>query len=149
MSSQGPHDGRCRRYALALVIVLMGVACKSSPTAPITVECPTILTIVSGDNQRAAPGTALPSMLEVHADVDPRYRSMFCVGFSFSIAWSVEAGGGSIRPSEVSGQIQSNYTAAWTLGPAPGAQTVRATIRGSEQHPAATVVFRAVAESPQ
>ena len=140
---------RLRRYALVTLIVLAGAACKS-PTAPFTVDCPSVLTIAAGDNQRAPAGTALPAVLDVHAAVKPGYESMFCTGFVFSIAWSVETGGGSIRPAEVSGQrIQSRYTAAWTLGPVPGTQTVRATVRGSENNSAASVLFTAIAESPR
>ena len=140
---------RLRCYALVTLSVLAGAGCHS-PTAPLfSVECPSVLTIAAGDNQRAPAGTALPAVLDVHAAVKPGYESMFCTGFVFSIAWSVETGGGSVRPAEVPRQLQSRYTAAWTLGPGPGTQTLRATVRGSENNAAASVLFTAIAEPPR
>ncbi|HEX6164882.1 MAG TPA: hypothetical protein VFZ31_16055 [Vicinamibacterales bacterium] len=147
MIRAGRRFARSGRYAFVAVAVVTTVGCQS-PTAPFTVKCPSVLTIVAGDNQRAAMSTALPTALEVHATVSPAHRSMFCAGFVFNIAWSVESGGGSVVPDPLSGTIQTNYTARWTLGPAPGPQTVRATVRDSEESPA-TVVFRAVAEPQQ
>ncbi len=132
-------------YPLVTFVVLMCVAC-GSPTAPFF-DCPKVFSIVSGNNQRAAAGTTLTSLLEVSSAVSPGRESMFCTALGPQIVWSVETGGGSIVA--VSDGPRPGSTAVWTLGPTPGVQAVRATWTNTGENAVRFVLFSAVAESPQ
>lgn len=95
----------------------------------------TSITIVSGNNQTALAGSALPTALGVSVK-DSSGRAVAAA----SVSWTVVAGGGSVTPSTSTTDSGGLATTSWTLGAAPGANRVTATVAGI-----APVTFDAVA----
>jgi hypothetical protein len=91
---------------------------KAPPTA-------TSITIVSGNNQTAVAGSALPTALGVSVK-DSSGRAVA----GTSVSWSVAAGGGSVTPATSMTDSGGLATTNWTLGGAPGANRVAATVAG-------------------
>jgi hypothetical protein len=104
------------------------------------------LEVVSGDNQTAAPGAALPEPLVVRFGVDA--PSMFCTGLGARIEWSVVSGGGTVTGTQSA--VGPSHSARWVLGPEPGEQNVRATwVNAPNTRVGLQVSFRAFAKLPE
>jgi protocatechuate 3,4-dioxygenase beta subunit len=95
------------------------------------------LAIVTGNNQSGTVSTTLGSPLVVRA-VDANGNPETGLTVIFAIA----SGGGVVNPTIATTDVNGRATANWTLGAAPGAQTVTATA-GSK-----SVTFAAVAVAP-
>jgi hypothetical protein len=91
---------------------------KSPPTAA-------SIAIVSGNNQTAVAGSALPTALGV--SVKDSSGQAFA---GASVSWTVVAGGGSVTPATSTTDGAGLATTNWTLGGAPGANRVTATVAG-------------------
>jgi len=83
------------------------------------------ITIVSGNNQAAVAGSALPTALGVSVK-DGSGRAFP----GASVSWTVVAGGGSVAPATSTTDSGGLATTNWTLGGAPGANRVTATVAG-------------------
>ncbi|HWK88495.1 MAG TPA: Ig-like domain-containing protein, partial [Longimicrobium sp.] len=104
------------------------VATASSPgataasfTATATAGPATALQKAAGDAQSGSPGTALANPVVVRA-VDAHGNAVPGVG----ITWTVMSGGGSVTPPTNTTGAGGTASATWTLGPATGAHTLRA-----------------------
>jgi len=118
--------------ALVTVVAACGDNGQTEPVPSLTMEkAPT----KSGDGQTGAPGDALPLPLRVLVT-----RGGEPVG-QVSVNWSTPDGGG-IGPTTVSG-TDGFAEAPWTLGPAEGKQTARASVTGATNSP---IIFTATAE---
>lgn len=84
---------------------------------------PASVSIVSGNNQAAAAGSALPTLLGVSVK-DSSGRAVAAA----SVSWTVVAGGGSVTPASSTTDSGGLATTSWTLGAAPGANRVTATV---------------------
>jgi len=91
---------------------------KAPPTAA-------SITIVSGNNQTAVAGSALPTALGVSVK-DGSGRAFP----GASVSWTVVAGGGSVAPATSTTDSGGHATTNWTLGGVPGANRVTATVAG-------------------
>lgn len=81
--------------------------------------------IVSGDGQSAQPGAVLPEALVVRVvDGDGNAVS------DAAVTWVVTAGGGSVNPESGTTDAQGQASTTWTLGSAPGVNTVEAIVSG-------------------
>jgi PKD repeat protein len=83
------------------------------------------VTKVSGDNQSALPGTALPEPLIVEVR-DAQGNPIA----SRAVTWVVGTGGGSVDPQNTTTDAQGRASTRWTLGPAVGPNTVNAVVSG-------------------
>jgi VCBS repeat-containing protein len=83
------------------------------------------VTIVSGNNQQAAPGTQLRDELVVEV-LDENNNPI--VGRA--VAWVVGTGGGSANPETSNTNGQGRASTRWTLGPNPGPNTLSAVVSG-------------------
>ncbi|HET8623868.1 MAG TPA: Ig-like domain-containing protein [Gemmatimonadales bacterium] len=93
--------------------------------------------VVSGDNQTAPAGSRLPSPLVVRvldAERNPVAGS--------AVSWTVEEGGGTVEPPSSVTDADGSASAAWTLGPRAGPNSVRAIVSR------VSVVFSATATAP-
>jgi hypothetical protein len=86
------------------------------------------VSIVSGDDQVAPPGTMLPDELVV-AVVDGEGNAV--VGAA--VTWVVTAGGGSLDPATGTTDANGRAATRWTLGPSVGANTAQAIVSGVGQ----------------
>ena len=115
------------------------------------INCPTtyVFSIDAGDRQTGTVGDASPIRLAVSAHLP---SGLFCPGGGFpnaQVVWSIETGGGSIAPVPADIPTDIRHFAIWTLGPAVGRQTVRATWMNSGDTTAPFVIFEATAANPQ
>ncbi|MFL5493852.1 MAG: Ig-like domain-containing protein [Gemmatimonadales bacterium] len=81
------------------------------------------LEIVSGDQQMAVVGTPVPN--------DPIVSLTDAAGnpvIGMAITWVIGDGGGSVAPETSTTDEQGHATTRWTLGPAPGRNTVSAVV---------------------
>ena len=111
-------------------------------TAAVTVEQqPTVLLVLSGDNQEATAGSPLPGAVQVQV-TDQGGTGVGGVVISFAPG----QGAGSVNPQNAVSDAGGRASTEWTLGgDRYGSQTLRVTIESG----AATVVnARAVPESP-
>jgi adhesin/invasin len=83
------------------------------------------VSIVSGDGQTGPVSTELPADLVVQVR-DAANNPVPGV----AVTWVVGAGGGSITPGTSNTDPSGQATATWTLGPAPGPNTVSAVVSG-------------------
>jgi hypothetical protein len=83
------------------------------------------ISIVSGNNQTAVAGSALPTALGVLVK-DSSGRAFA----GASVSWAVVAGGGSVTPITSTTDSGGLATTNWMLGGAPGANRVTATVAG-------------------
>ena len=102
--------------SLALAACGGGGGHKAPPTA-------VSITIVSGNNQTAMAGSALPTALGVSV----KGSSGRAVAAA-SVSWTVVAGGGSVTPATSTTDSGGLATTNWTLGGALGANRVTATV---------------------
>ncbi|MDH4352345.1 MAG: hypothetical protein OEW56_14450, partial [Gemmatimonadota bacterium] len=135
----------CRNPRLLLSLtaaIAVGAGCASSEDGgpnPAPDTTPASMSVVSGNTQTGQTGTALGNPLVV--------KVVNAAGDALSgitVAWTVEAGGGSLGGAtsitSTLGQAQISYT----LGGSAGANTVRATAQGT----AVTTTFSATATAP-
>ncbi len=110
-------------------------------TATVTVEQrPSVLVVLSGSNQQAAAGAALPNPVEVQV-ADQGGAGVSGVAISFAPG----EGAGSVNPENAVSDAEGKASTQWTLGGGFGTQSLRVTISQGAQ----TVVnARAVPESP-
>ena len=86
----------------------------------------TKLNVLSGDAQGALTGAPLPSPLVVRAT--DRYNNAVP---GVTVSWQVTAGGGSVLPASSVTDSLGQAQTVWTMGGAPGAQSVRAAAGGA------------------
>jgi hypothetical protein len=91
---------------------------------------------VSGDGQSAVVGTSVADPLVVRVR-DSGGNPVAGLG----VTWLVTAGGGSVQPQNVSTGQDGLASTVWTLGPAPGPNTVTAVVSG-----VGTVAFNAAGQ---
>lgn len=128
-------------FRLAAFAAVLAALAGCSRESEFIFPCHFDLKLVSGNNQRGAPGTTLPEVLEVQLTGG----SFGCFPQSIAVGWAIESGGGTVTPET----LPPGHTARakWTLGPAPGTQTVRATWQNGAERPSA--LFTAIAEAPR
>ncbi len=85
----------------------------------------------SGNNQQGAPGSALPQPLVVQLSQPPAGASAAKGLAGVVVTWAVTAGGGRLASTTSITDSAGRATNQWTLGPAAGANTVRADVPGS------------------
>jgi Big-like domain-containing protein len=83
------------------------------------------VSIIAGNNQTGPVSTELPQALVVEVR-DAQNNAVPGV----AVTWVIGTGGGSVTPSTSSTDASGNSSAAWTLGPAPGTNTVSAVVSG-------------------
>ena len=100
---------------------------------------PTVLSIVSGDNQNGLTGEALanPFVVEVRDQYDDPVAGV-------TVTFAVSGGGGSLSDISVDTDANGLAQSTLTLGSAPGTNTVEASVEGLSQ----MVVFNAEASLP-
>jgi hypothetical protein len=135
---RGSRASFIRHLAALAVIVLLG-ACNGDTDASPGVQG--TLQIDEGDNQTASTGERLPvDLLVVAENTNGGYLDGYLVD------WSVVSGGGTLTSASTT-TISGFASNSWTLGPAIGAQQVKATLRASD--PELSVIFTATAvEAP-
>lgn len=84
------------------------------------------ITIVSGNNQTAVAGSALPTALGVSVK-DSSGRALA----GTSVSWTVVAGGGSVTPATSTTDSTGMASTRWTLGTTVGVNRATATVAGS------------------
>ncbi|HKT60913.1 MAG TPA: Ig-like domain-containing protein [Gemmatimonadales bacterium] len=94
-------------------------------TATATAGAASGVTIVSGDGQTGPVSTELPNDLVVEV----RDAGGNAVP-SVAVAWVVGTGGGSVTPTTSVTDANGRASAAWTLGPSPGSNTLSAVVSG-------------------
>jgi PKD repeat protein len=94
--------------------------------------------IVSGSGQQAAPGAQLPSELVVQV-LDAQDNPIA----GRAVAWVVGTGGGRPNPETSETDEQGRATTRWTLGEAPGRNTLSAVVSG-----VGVALFEATATKP-
>lgn len=100
-----------------------GVTAQASLTVS-AVSTPTIQA-VSGNGQTGEVGTVLPDPLVVElrdAQGNP--------SAGFSVSWTVTAGGGTVSSTSTITNSQGQAQVSWTLGPAGGGNSVKASVTG-------------------
>jgi plastocyanin len=82
------------------------------------------LSLVSGNNQTAAPGAILPlsPTVQVAQDGEPVQGQ--------SVSWTVTAGGGTVNATETTTDNAGRTSTTWTLGPNEGNNRVEASVPG-------------------
>jgi Bacterial Ig-like domain (group 1) len=97
------------------------------------------LVLISGSGQTAQPGSELPDPLVV--------RLVDAAGNGIpdrAVSWIVATGGGSVAPTTGNTDADGIATAAWTLGPTAGPNTLNAVVSGIDN---GVVLFTATAGS--
>jgi adhesin/invasin len=114
--------------------VVSGVG-QATFTATGLVGTPNEIRIASGNGQTGQTGQRLGSDLVVLV-LDERDNPIP----GATVAWQVQSGGGSVDPASSATDASGRASARWTLGSAPGANTLRASVSG-----AGAVTFQATA----
>lgn len=126
------------RNALLVAAAAVLVACPGRSPGPKAAGVGSIAK-VQGDGQTAVPGAAIP--------ISPRVVVQDSLGQRMpgvNVQFAVTAGGGTIQSSTVATDSDGQASCgAWTLGPAPGRNTIAASVDGLE-----AVMFVATAASP-
>lgn len=86
---------------------------------------PLQVVVFSGDGQAGSAGSALPSPLVVQV-VDASGNPVP----GRAVVWVIGMGGGSVTPQNSTTDVEGKASTSWTLGPAPGANTVNAVVSG-------------------
>ncbi|HEY7472218.1 MAG TPA: hypothetical protein VIE68_07720 [Gemmatimonadota bacterium] len=117
---------RARSIAISILsLVAMGVpGCGDLLQEPDTGKLPARLAEVSGNGQTAAAGATLAQPVRVRV-VDP--AGLPSPGLW--VEWSVVVGAGKVSPRNSFSDEDGVAETTWTLGPAPGLQTIRAFVR--------------------
>lgn len=101
---------------------------------------PAALVVVSGGGQSAAPGTALAQPLVVRVD-NASSQPLANV----TVTWSVLSGGGTLSTTSTTTGTDGRTQVTYTLGPAAGANQIRAAVAGAA---GLTATFTATAAVP-
>jgi hypothetical protein len=112
--------------------VVSGVG-QATFTATGLAGTPNEIRIVSGNGQTGPAGQRLAADLVVLV-LDERDNPIA----GATVAWQVQSGGGGVDPPTSATDAAGHATARWTLGSAPGANTLQASVSG-----AGTVTFQA------
>ena len=121
------------RY-LPVAAGLVALACGGGSLGlPGDGSTPTDLVKVSGDDQSARAGEALPAPLVVRL-LDDQGNGVP----AGSVTWVVEDGGGTVSPAAATTDGDGLASVNWTLGPSPGSNRVSAVVAGVD-----TVTFTA------
>jgi len=108
-------------------------------TATATSQQPTlVLSILSGNNQSAEVGHALPAPVGVRVTDGNGTPQP-----SVTVTFAVKTGGGSTTPTQAQTDAQGRAYSSWTLGPVQGTQTLEASAAGT-----APVTFSATGTPP-
>jgi hypothetical protein len=97
-------------------------------------------TMVAGNGQTAPPGGVLPEFIGVR--VFDEFQNLVP---NAPVRFRVRSGGGRVQPSETFTDDVGRAYARWTLGMAPGGQTLAAVIPGAGD---SLLTFEAMAEAP-
>ena len=110
-----------------------------SAEATTTPSVPTVLSIVSGDNQTVLTGETLtnPFVVEVHDENSNPLENV-------TVNFAVLTGGGTLNTTTATTNANGQAESTLTLGSEPGTNTVEASVEGLSQ----TVVFNAEASLP-
>src|SRR6266550_7363881 len=110
------------RAAVASIFVL-AVAGACGGGDHIVAPVPSNLTIASGNNQRATPGTALPDPLEISVT-----NSGGDGVAGVNVNWVVTTGDGTLSGARTITDSDGRSSVDWTLGNRPGSQSVEAIV---------------------
>jgi len=110
------------RILIIGIASLVLTACGGGDGGHKAPPAPTVITIVSGNNQTGVAGSTLPAALVVSVK-DAAGRAVA----GATVSWAVVAGGGSVTPTTSMTDSAGFATTNWTLGAAPGANRVTAT----------------------
>ncbi len=98
----------------------------TSGTIDLSAGAAAVITALAGDQQTAGPGTPVataPSVAVTDGDNNPVA--------SVAVGFQVTAGGGAVEPAAVNTDASGHASVtSWTLGPAPGPNTLTATVFG-------------------
>ena len=113
-----------------LVASATGLTSATSAAFSIAAGAATTLALVSGDSQNAAPGTLLSLPIVV------RVTDAFGNGVSgHAVTFAIATGGGTVGTPSATTDAAGLASSTWTLGSAPGAQTVAVTATGLSGSP--------------
>jgi hypothetical protein len=130
------QPARCALRA-ALPVFLLGIhGCGDGATAP---PAPALVAPVAG-HEMSAPTAGAAGTVTVRI-TDGSGRPMADV----QVAWAVTGGGGGVQPPVSRSDAAGEASAVWTLGNAPGANTLTATVAGLAPVPFAAVALAATA----
>ena len=119
----GPAAGPNQVQATVANMASLSVTFTATGIAPTQDSTPAAIVVVSGNNQSAAPGAALPSPLVVrvtNAGSDPLS--------GIDVAWTVVTGGGMLGSTSSATNAQGEASNTYTLGPNSGANQVSAAV---------------------
>jgi adhesin/invasin len=113
-------------YSLSFGLAAASSACGGDGLVLPNESRPASISVVSGDGQSAAAGAALAQPLVVSV-VDALDRPVQ----GQTVAFTVDAGGGTVAPATASTDADGLASASWTLGTAAGTQSVKAQVQAT------------------
>jgi hypothetical protein len=136
MQQRSSHYRRWLLPVLGGALLLTSAACNDDNGLVNRVLVATSISASSGDAQVGAAGQALAQPIVVHV--------LNQIGNSLQnavVSWTVLSGGGSVSASTSLTDANGNASVTWTLGPAAGANSLRAAIANGN-----SVTFTATAQ---
>lgn len=125
MQQRSSRYRRCLVFGVGGALLLSSAACddKNLSNLVFANQVATSITVVSGNGQVGVAGQRLAQPIVVHvSDQDGASIANAVVN------WAVVFGGGSVNDSSTTTDANGNTSVTWTLGPATGADTLRASI---------------------
>ncbi|HEX2637446.1 MAG TPA: Ig-like domain repeat protein [Gemmatimonadales bacterium] len=113
-------------YSLSFGLAAASSACGGDGLVLPNESRPASISVVSGDGQSAAAGAALGQPLVVSV-VDALERPVQ----GQTVAFTVDAGGGTVAPATASTDADGLASANWTLGTGAGTQSVKAQVQAA------------------
>jgi hypothetical protein len=113
-------------YSLSFGLAVASSACGGDGLVLPNESRPASISVVSGDGQSAAAGAALGQPLVVSV-VDALDRPVQ----GQTVAFTVDAGGGTVAPATASTDADGLASASWTLGTGAGTQSVKAQVQAA------------------
>jgi hypothetical protein len=113
-------------YSLSFGLAAASSACGGDGLVLPNESRPASISVVSGDGQSAAAGAALGQPLVVSV-VDALDRPVQ----GQTVAFTVDAGGGTVAPATASTDADGLASASWTLGTGAGTQSVKAQVQAA------------------
>ena len=117
-----------RFFGSAVLCLALVSACSETTTDP-EPELTDGLSLISGNNQTAAPSATLPASLTVQVAQDDEPVQ------GQAVTWAVTAGGGTLNVSETTTDNNGRTSTTWTLGPNEGTNRVEASVPGMAGSP--------------
>lgn len=111
--------------AIRMLVVIVGAAAVSGCTLNTDVSAPGGLLKYAGDQQVAAPNTALPTDLGVLVvnQFGERLKNI-------TVNWSIASGGGSLSSNAVLSDDSGQASVTYTTGPTAGQAVIKAQVHG-------------------